>query len=71
MTDEQQNEEMQKRFDVFEVFEQEFIALQEKHGVVPIPTLRTTPYGIVPELRYFDKAELEKQTGPQAGPIRS
>lgn len=51
-----------KRVDEFVT---DLVALQEKHGVVALAILKSSPFGIMPDINYFDKATLEKQTGKQ------
>ncbi len=62
----------QKRVDEYIA---EAIALQEKHGIVPLAVLEHNIFGIVPEIKYFDKERLEAQlgkkpSGPQVASIK-
>ena len=41
-------------------FDTELSALQEKYKVVVVPNLAITKYGIIPQIEYRDKEELDR-----------
>ena len=51
-------------------FDAELGALQEKHRVVIVPIVKVSPFGIIPQLQYVDKDEVDKANTPSAGPLQ-
>ena len=53
--------------DKINAFEKELQELETKHGIVIIPTLNFTPYGIVPQNTYMDKSKVDAQVNKTRG----
>ncbi len=53
----------------------DLMEIQKKHGIVQMAVLKQSPFGIMPDINYFDKETLEKNMGrtpstPQAEPLK-
>ena len=42
-----------------EAFNKDLVMMQQKYGLVIVPFIDMTPFGIVPNLKYMDKAQFD------------